>query len=96
MGEDPRRREPTWHRARLSAVRGFAVWAQAFDADIQVPPTGLLPMRTTQATPYLYSQDQICTLTCAAARLVPPVKAATGSVKLTVIPGGPTDQGDHR
>ncbi len=68
---------PRWHGARLSAVRGFAVWAQAFDADIQVPPTGLLPMRTTRATPYLYSQDQICALMSAAARLVPPVKAAT-------------------
>jgi site-specific recombinase XerC len=61
---------PRWHGARLSAVRGFAVWAQAFDADIQVPPTGLLPMRTTRATPYLYSQDQICALMSAAARLV--------------------------
>ena len=68
---------PRWHGARLSAVRGFAVWAQAFDADIQVPPTGLLPMRTTRATPYLYSQDQIWALMSAAARLVPPVKAAT-------------------
>ena len=68
---------PRWHGARLSAVRGFAVWAQAFDANIQVPPTGLLPMRTTRATPYLYSQDQICALMSAAARLVPQVKAAT-------------------
>ena len=32
---------PRWHGARLSAVRGFAAWAHAFDPDIQVPPTGL-------------------------------------------------------
>jgi integrase len=69
--------DPRWHGARLSAVRGFAVWAQAFDTDIQVPPTGLLPMRTTRATPYLYSEDQICALMSAAARLVPRMKAAT-------------------
>lgn len=68
---------PRWHGARLSAVRGFAVWAQAFDADIQVPPTGLLPMHTIRATPYLYSQDQICALMSAAAGLVPGVKSAT-------------------
>jgi integrase/recombinase XerD len=68
---------PRWHGARLSAVRGFAAWAQAFDEDIQVPPTGLPPMRTTRATPYLYSEDQICALMNAAARLIPWVKAAT-------------------
>ena len=68
---------PRWHGVRLSAVRGFAVWAQAFDADIQVPPTGLLPMHTVRATPYLYSQDQICALMNAATRLVPKTRAAT-------------------
>lgn len=39
---------PRWHGARLSAVRGFAAWARAFDPNIQVPPAGLLPMRTTR------------------------------------------------
>jgi integrase/recombinase XerD len=68
---------PRWHGARLSAVRGFAAWAQAFDPDIQVPPTGLLPMGSTRATPYLYSEDQICALMNAAADLVPSVRAAT-------------------
>lgn len=68
---------PRWHGARLSAVRGFAVWAHAFDPGIQVPPTGLIPMGTTRATPYLYSQDQICALMDAAADLVPSVRAAT-------------------
>ena len=51
--------KPRWHGVRLSAVRGFAAWAKAFDSDIQVPPAGLLPMRTARATPYLYSRDQI-------------------------------------
>ena len=68
---------PRWHGARLSAVRGFAAWARAFDADIQVPPTGLLPMRTVRATPYLYSQDQVRALMNAAAGLVPETKSAT-------------------
>lgn len=68
---------PRWHGARLSAVRGFAAWAHAFDPDIQVPPTGLLPMGSTRATPYLYSADQIWALMNAAADLVPSVRAAT-------------------
>lgn len=68
---------PRWHGARLSAIRGFALWAHAFDPDIQVPPTGLLPMRTVRATPFLYSKDQIRALMDAAASLVPALKAAT-------------------
>jgi integrase len=68
---------PRWHGARLSAVRGFALWAQAFDADIQVPPTGVLPMGTTRATPYLYSEDQVLALMNAAGDLVPATKSAT-------------------
>ncbi|MEP6651320.1 MAG: tyrosine-type recombinase/integrase [Lapillicoccus sp.] len=68
---------PRWHATRLSAVRGFAVWAQAFDADIQVPPTGLLRTSPTRATPYLYSEDQVRALMNAAGRLVPATRSAT-------------------
>lgn len=73
----PTSAHPQWHAARLSAVRGFAAWAHAFDPDIQVPPTGLLPIRPTRATPYLYSHEQVLALMDAAARLSPAVKAAT-------------------
>ena len=73
----PLEANPRWHGARLSAVRGFAAWAQAFDPNIQVPPTGLLPMGPTRATPYLYSDAQVCALMNAAAGLVPAMKAAT-------------------
>ena len=76
---------PRWHGVRLSAVRGFAVWAQAFDPDIQVPPTGLLPMRTSRATPYLYSEDQIRALMNAAASLVPALKAATFQILIGLL-----------
>lgn len=68
---------PRWHGTRLSAVRGFALWARAFDPDIQVPPTRLLPMGTTRATPYLYSEDQVRALMNAAGGLLPETKAAT-------------------
>lgn len=68
---------PRWHAARLSAVRGFAAWAHTIDPAVQVPPAGLLPLRTSRATPYLYSADQIRALIAAAAGLAPPLKAAT-------------------
>ena len=73
----PANANPRWHGARLSALRGFAAWAQAFNPDIQVPPTGLLPMHTVRATPYLYSEDQIRALINAAASLTPQVRSAT-------------------
>jgi integrase len=68
---------PNWHAARLSAVRGFAAWAHIFDPAIAVPPPGVLPLRTSRATPYLYSQQQIHALIDAAAELVPAQRAAT-------------------
>lgn len=68
---------PRWHAARLSAVRGFASWAHAFDPIVEVPPRGLLPLRTSRATPYLYSTNDISALLDAAARLVPRLRAAT-------------------
>lgn len=73
----PATANPRWHGTRLSAVRGFAAWAQAFEPEIQVPPTGLLPMGSTRATPYLYSEAQIAALMNAAGDLVPSVRAAT-------------------
>jgi integrase/recombinase XerD len=73
----PANANPRWHGARLSALRGFAAWAQAFDPTIQVPPTGLLAMSTVRSTPYLYSEDQIRALINAAASLVPEVRSAT-------------------
>ena len=73
----PANANPRWHGARLSALRGFAAWAQAFDPDIQVPPTGLLPMRTVRATPYLYSEADIAGLMTAARALASPLRAAT-------------------
>jgi len=73
----PANANPTWHAARLSAVRGFAAWAHTLDPSIAVPPPGVLPLRTSRATPYLYSQQQIHALIDAAAQLVPAQRAAT-------------------
>jgi integrase/recombinase XerD len=70
-------RSTTWHAQRLSVVRGFARWRQAFDPGTEVPPPDLLPSGRGRATPYLYSEADIAVLIDAAGRLRPPLAAAT-------------------
>ena len=67
----------TWHAQRLSVVRCFARWVQAFDPAIEVPPVDLLPARTGRATQYLYSDAEVAALMAAAGRLRSPLAAAT-------------------
>ena len=57
-------RQPTqasvvWRHQRLAIVRGFAIYAQAFDARHEVPPVNLLPATFRRAIPYLYSETEI-------------------------------------
>jgi integrase/recombinase XerD len=69
--------DPSWHAARLSAVRQFAGYLRAFDPRTEVPPAGLLPGGRRRAEPYLYSADQITALMTAAGAIRAPLKAAT-------------------
>jgi integrase len=80
VGVNPRR-----HGVRLSAIRGFATWAHAFNPEIQIPPAGLLPMRTTRATPFLYSEQQIRALMRAAAALTPRTRSATFQILIGLL-----------
>jgi integrase len=68
---------PVWAAQRLSMVRGFARYLQAFDPAVQVPPAGLLPARTRRVTPYIYSGADVAALMAAARMLRNPLKAAT-------------------
>ncbi len=68
---------PGWWATRLSVVRGFARYLQAFDPATEVPPAGLFPHRPRRATPYLYSPDEIGRLVAVAQSLTPPLRAAT-------------------
>lgn len=69
--------DPSWHGTRLSAVRGFTLWAHTLDPAVQIPPAGLLPVRSRRATPYLYTDTQIQALMGQAAWLSTPLMAAT-------------------
>ena len=45
--------------ARLSAIRGFALYWSTIDGVTEVPPHGLLPFRAQRPKPYLYSSAEI-------------------------------------
>jgi integrase len=66
-----------WWGYRLSVVRAFARHLNAIDPAHEVPPTGLLPVRTHRATPYLYSDADITALMAAARQFRSPLRAAT-------------------
>jgi integrase len=68
---------PRWQALRLSAVRCFTRWARLRDETVQVPPTRLLPARSTRAAPYIYTEGEIAALLAAARQLRPEIKAAT-------------------
>ena len=65
-----------WKAARLSMVRGLAVYLRTIDPATEIPPTGLLLHRKRYAIPYLYSDQEISRLLTQAAVLTPPPRAA--------------------
>jgi len=70
--------DPRWWAARLSMVRGFAVYLHALDPAHQVPPRGLMPGSSRRTVvPYLYTDQEIAALIHAAGELSGPLRAAT-------------------
>ncbi|MGH2870850.1 MAG: tyrosine-type recombinase/integrase [Solirubrobacteraceae bacterium] len=70
-------RSATWSSSRLRIVRGFATYLHAIDPIHEIPAPDLLPWRSTRATPYLYSEQQIAALITAAGTLRTPHRVAT-------------------
>ena len=58
--------QPAHSAQRLSYVRGFARYRCASDPRTQIPSPGLLPFQPKRARPYLYSDEEINSLLCAA------------------------------
>jgi integrase/recombinase XerD len=58
-----------WRHRRLATVRKFATYLRTVDPATEVPPSDLLPWRRRRATPYLYSEAEICALISAAGSL---------------------------
>ena len=64
--QQPANVQPACWAQRLSFVRGFARYRSASDSRTQIPSPGLLPFKPKRARPYLYSDEEINSLLCAA------------------------------
>lgn len=73
----PQGTQPYRWKQRLSVVRGFARYLDAFDPATQVPPADLLAYRRRRPTPYLFSTGEITGLLAAAGALNHPLRGAT-------------------
>ncbi len=67
--QQPTNAQPAWWAQRLSFVRGFARYRSASDPRTQIPSPGLLPFQPKRARPYLYSDEEINSLLCAALKM---------------------------
>ncbi len=64
--QQPANVQPAHWAQRLSYVRAFARYRSATDPRTQIPPPSLLPFQPKRARPYLYSDEEINSLLCAA------------------------------
>lgn len=62
---------------RLRVARGFAAYMQTIDPRTEIPPRDVFPTRRQRATPYLFSERNICQLLAEARRLRHPIRAAS-------------------
>lgn len=68
---------PNQWAKRLRIARGFAAYLQTIDPTTEIPPPDVFPTRRQRATPYLFSQQDICRLLAEAGRLRHPLRAAS-------------------
>jgi integrase/recombinase XerD len=68
---------PNQWAKRLRIARGFAAYLQTIDPTTEIPPPDVFPTRRQRATPYLFSQADICRLLAEARRLRHPLRAAS-------------------
>ena len=67
--KQPDSAQPATWAWRLGMVRRFASWRSVTDPRTEVPPEGLIPYRYYRKPPYIYSDDEIERLICAASEL---------------------------
>jgi integrase/recombinase XerD len=73
----PVRVHPNQWAKRLRVARGFASYLQTIDPAAEIPPADVFPVRRQRATPYLFSQQDICRLLAEARRFRHPMRAAS-------------------
>jgi integrase/recombinase XerD len=83
---EPAGADPTWWRARLTAIRPFARYLAPRVPGTEVPPRGLLPGPSSRrAAPYLYSGEEIAALMAAAGTIRTPFRAATYQILIGLL-----------
>jgi integrase len=68
---------PNQWAKRLRIARGFAAYLRTIDLTAEIPPPDVFPTRRQRATPYLFSQQDICRLLAEARGLRHPMRAAS-------------------
>jgi integrase/recombinase XerD len=68
---------PNQWAKRLRVARGFAAYLHTIDPTTEIPSPDVFPTRRQRATPYLFSQQDICRLLQEARRLRHPMRAAS-------------------
>lgn len=68
---------PNQWAKRLRIARGFASYLHTIDPTTEIPPPDVFPVCRQRATPYLFSQQDICRLLGEARRLRHPLRAAS-------------------
>jgi integrase/recombinase XerD len=68
---------PNQWTKRLRVVRGFAGYMRTIDPATEIPPPNVFPICRQRATPYLFSQQDICRLLAETRRLSRPLRAAS-------------------
>ena len=81
----PAEASPKWWAKRLGIVRQFALYAQAFDPRIEVPPHQLILCSSRRLTPYVYSKEDIDKLLDAARAQRDHLSASTDTTVLGLI-----------
>jgi integrase/recombinase XerD len=73
----PERVHPNQWAKRLRVARGFAAYLQTIDPATEIPPPDVFPSRRQRATPYLFSEQDICRILREARGLSRPLRAAS-------------------
>jgi integrase/recombinase XerD len=68
---------PNHWAKRLRVARAFAGYLHTIDPATEIPPPDVFPVCRQRATPYLFSQQDICRLLAEARRLRHPMRAAS-------------------
>jgi integrase/recombinase XerD len=73
----PENASPSWLRARMGPLRGFATYLHTLDPAVEVPAPGLFGGPPARAVPYLYSDTEIIMLIEQTASLSTALRRAT-------------------